>query len=1052
MPAPSIAIISTLLICDDVVLSSHGQTLQAPFSKISVGSVATEVLESVNPAWGDYDGDGYLDLFVGNFDSRNSLFHNDGGGSFTRITTGPVASFSPNEPHTATWADYDNDGLLDLMVGQLHRSANPLFRNMGAGTFALMSAEQAGDIGASAATSVSLSWADYDGDGLLDLFVANGAIARAEQDFLYHNEGAGEFKLVTTTQLTALAQHSSQGSWADFDNDGDLDLLVTHWGDGPNSLFLNDGNGQFTEVTQLVGLGETGYSSGAAWGDFDNDGDLDLIITNFRLNGALQKNYLYRNEGNATFTRISDGPIPADTGYFLSCAWIDYDNDGWLDLFLTADTESGGKNRLYHNDGNGNFTRVLQGSLVNDIANHGGCSWGDYDNDGFLDVIVANGTIYGQQKNGLYHNDGNNNSWIKLKCTGTTSNRSAIGTKVRATATINGQARTQTRQIVGSEGWVSFNALDVVIGLGDATNIDLLRIEWPSGVVQEFKNLAVKKTFSLAEGAVLKADPQPLEAPFTRVSSGQIVTEVFTSEAAASGDYNNDGWLDILVGHIADVPPNPISLFLNNKDGTFSKVNPAPLKSAVIGGVHAAAWADFDNDGFLDFTVADFFAGTSPILRNDGEQSFVQLSSDISGGLAAPAGATSVGWADYDADGHLDLFVGNGAFLGRTHDFLYHNEGGHFTNAENLITAAVQSTTQGAWADYDNDGDIDLLVTHYEQEGNTLFRNDGNGNFADVSAAAGFNELGKSVGAAWGDFDNDGDLDVIITNYPKVAEPRAANFLYRNEGNGTFTRLTQGVIPEEKAHFLSCAWIDYDNDGWLDLFLTATADPKGTNYLYRNLGDGNFAKVIKGALVTDRANTAGCSWGDYNNDGFLDVFLANGGLSGAQVNALYFNKTNNNSWIKIRCTGTRSNRSAIGTKVRVKATIGGQERWQMRQIVGSEGWLSFNALDVLIGLGDATVLETLRIEWPSGLVQEFNNVPVKQTLNITEGSPIDAGGPTLTINRSPTGVHLSWNVDDYLLQSAFDLNGPVWNEVSGVTNRSYDVPVKSSAFFRLKHR
>lgn len=483
----------------------HAQTLEAPFARISgTNAIFTETFESDAAACGDYDGDGSLDLFVGNNRARNSLFHNNGDGSFTKVTNSPIGSLSTEDPHSGAWGDYDNDGALDLVVGQLYGSTNPIFRNLGSAGFELAN-ENAGDAASKTGVSVSVSWADYDRDGLLDLFVANGALLQPENDLLYHNEGGGRFRLVQSTPLTAQSLQSTQGAWGDFDGDGDLDLLVTHDGDAPNALFQNDGHGQFSEVTKQAGLGDIGPSVGAAWGDMDNDGDLDLIVTNFRASGLTLKNFFYRNDGNGTFTRITDGPIATDTGYFLSCAWVDYDNDGWLDLFLTGYSMTGGKNRLYHNDGNGRFTKVVTGRLVTDTAYSTGCAWGDYDQDGFVDVFVANGGIGGAQRNGLYRNLGNSNAWVKVRCVGTRSNRSAIGTTIRLQATVHGRVMRQMRQIIGSEGWLSFNALEAAFGLGDATAVELLRVKWPSGLVQEFKDIPAKQAVTLVEGSGLES-------------------------------------------------------------------------------------------------------------------------------------------------------------------------------------------------------------------------------------------------------------------------------------------------------------------------------------------------------------------------------------------------------------------------------------------------------------------------------------------------------------------------------------------------------------------
>jgi hypothetical protein len=216
------------------------------------------------------------------------------------------------------------------------------------------------------------------------------------------------------------------------------------------------------------------------------------------------------------------------------------------------------------------------------------------------------------------------------------------------------------------------------------------------------------------------------------------------------------------------------------------------------------------------------------------------------------------------------------------------------------------------------------------------------------------------------------------------------NFLYHNNGDGTFTHMTSNVvgsIASDPGGMDQAAWGDYDNDGYLDLFVTSTigldgSNPNG-NYLYHNNGDGSFTRILTGTPVEDVSNAVGCAWGDYDNDGFLDLFVANGGVVASENNALYHNNGNANNWLKVKCVGTVSNRSAIGAKVRAKATIGGKTFWQLREINTGSG-ICQNALEAHFGLGYATNVETLRVEWPSGIVQEFPNVPAKRFLTITE--------------------------------------------------------------------
>jgi hypothetical protein len=502
-----------------------GAALEAPFVRITNGVIVTESAMSVSAAWGDFDNDGWLDLFVGNLEARNSLFRNNRDGTFTKLTTNAIATDPPAHPNGAAWVDYDNDGRLDLVVANVIDIAPSLFLYHGDtdGLPVRMTAAGVGSLASDTGRALAGSWADYDQDGYLDLFVAKGGLGRDLRDALYRNTGIGQFTTVTNLIVTS-ALRSCQGSWADFDNDGDPDLFVTHAASQGNSLFRNEGLGQFVDVTQSSGLTHRGDSVGAAWGDYDNDGDLDLFVTNLSLpilGGSDTRNFLYRNNGDGTFTQITTGEIATDLGHFLSCAWVDYDNDGWLDLFVTYDPPTAlpataVKNRLYRNLGDGSFVRVTTGSLVTDYANAGGAAWGDYDNDGFPDVFIANGTINEAQRNALYRNSGNTNNWIKLRCVGTLSNRSAIGTKIRVRAKIGGKEHWQMRQISGGEGWLAFNSLEVVFGLGDASVIDLLRLEWPSGVFQEIADVPAGQTLEIVEPIRLTS------TEISRLTPGQI--------------------------------------------------------------------------------------------------------------------------------------------------------------------------------------------------------------------------------------------------------------------------------------------------------------------------------------------------------------------------------------------------------------------------------------------------------------------------------------------------------------------------------------------------
>jgi hypothetical protein len=933
----SACIIASLLFAGGQIQGLLAQT----FTKITTGNIVSDIGSFHGAAWGDYDNDGYMDLFVANYGGNNLLYRNNSDSTFVKVVDGNIVN--DGGPSTAAaWGDYNNDGFIDLFVSNDNNQDNFLYKNNGNGTFTkIVSGPLVKDRG----YSFGPAWADYDLDGHLDLFV--GSVYG--NNFLYHNNGDETFTKITAGSIVSEGGDSDGCAWGDYDNDGYPDLFVANGGNQNNYLYHNNRDGTFSKITSGNIVNDRGYSLSCAWGDYDNDGRLDLFVAN-----RLGCNFLYRNNGDGTFAKVTAGSVVNDKAESNGCAWADYDNDGFLDLFVA--NWMGLPNFLYHNNGDGSFTPITTGSIVNDGGNAIGCAWADYDNDGFLDLFVSN---FGSRKNLLYHNDGNSNNWLKLKLAGTTSNRSAIGAKVRIKTVGEGLPRWQMRQVSGGAGFGNQD-LGAHFGLGSATNIDTIRIEWPSGIVQEFHNVPAKQTLTMTEAGVT-------EIIFTKITAGAIVNDGGNSYGPAWGDYDNDGNLDLFVANL-DNQNN--FLYRNKGDGSFDKVTTGPVVSDGGNSV-AGTWADYDNDGDLDLFVANTYQGNF-LYRNEGRGIFTRiLTGDIPRDSAFSVGAA---WADYDNDGHLDLFVANGGGARNENNFLYHNNGdGTFTK----ITAGSIVNDGGwsgdcAWADFDNDGDQDLVVSNMWDTQNFFYRNNGDGTFTRITTGPVATDRGQFQGCAWGDYDNDGFLDLFVANGAGL------NNLYHNNGNGTFTRITTGGPTGLGA--VGSTWGDYDNDGWLDLFV---ANRLGKNYLFRNNGNGTFTKITAGDIVNDSNASNGAVWGDYDNDGFLDLFVANWD---GQNNCLYHNNGNSHNWIKIKLVGTTSNRSAIGAKVRVKTISNGSPGWQMRQISGGAG-IGNQDLCAHFGLGSATNIDTIRIEWPSGKVQELANVAAKQVLTVTEPEP-----------------------------------------------------------------
>ncbi|MEN8145757.1 MAG: CRTAC1 family protein [Gemmatimonadota bacterium] len=323
---------------------------------------------------------------------------------FSLATTGGVVRDAASTGGVS-WADYDGDGDLDLTVtngydvsaAEPTPQANRIYRNDGNGGLTLA---DAGPVTTDEGYSSGHTWGDYDNDGDLDLFVAN---QEDQVNFLYRNDGGGSFTRVMEGAVAADGGHSYAAAWIDVDRDGALDLFVANGGlshTGANFLYRNLGNDRFEKITDGAIVSDEAASCGIAWADYDNDGDSDLFVANNGFNPATNRNALYRNEGDWTFTKLTDNAVAEDRQPSSSANWMDYDNDGDLDLYVA--NLYGRANLLYRNDGTGELEPVTEVPITVDGGHSQSTNWEDYDSDGDLDLLIAN---WGSGPD-LYLNDG----------------------------------------------------------------------------------------------------------------------------------------------------------------------------------------------------------------------------------------------------------------------------------------------------------------------------------------------------------------------------------------------------------------------------------------------------------------------------------------------------------------------------------------------------------------------------------------------------------------------------------------------------------------------
>jgi len=497
-------------------------------------------------------------------------------------------------------------------------------------------------------------------------------------------------------------------------------------------------------------------------------------------------------------------------------------------------------------------------------------------------------------------------------------------------------------------------------------------------------------------------------------------------------DYDNDGWQDILFVNSMDWPGHKgatntyPALYHNNKDGTFTDVTREAGLAVESYGLGCAV-ADYDNDGFEDIYLTTL--GSDHLFRNLGNGKFADVT--LKAGVADPGFSTSAVWFDYDNDGKLDLFVTHyidwsiakdqyctldnknksyctpQTYKGES-STLFHNKGdGTFENVTKRagLHDPTSKSLGAAMLDYDNDGWMDLFVAN-DTEPNKLYRNNHNGTFTDVAVQVGvaFSESGRvraGMGVDAGDYDSSGWQSLLIGNFTNESMS-----LYRNDGSGLFLdeEISSGIRQMSlQALTFACFFFDYDLDGRLDIFaanghvsddisvVQPTLKYAQPAILFHNSGNRKFedASAKVGPALQQPVVGRGAAYLDYDNDGDLDLVIA---ANNGPARLLRNEYGNQNDMLRVKLVGTRSNRDGIGAKVTLTTSAGAR---LLRMVKTGSSYASQSELPLTFGLGKPEAGKTLSIEiiWPSGQKDSLSKISADQFITVKEGSGIIATRP-----------------------------------------------------------
>jgi enediyne biosynthesis protein E4 len=937
----------------------------------------------------DFNSDGYLDIITSTADPAGQMrfFLNTADGRFEDQTK-EAGLLGLLGGINLVQTDYNNDGARDILVlrasarGHAEPHPNSLLRNNGDGTFNDVTFDAGlGDVHYRSQTG---AWADYDNDGDLDLFVGNNhSETSAAPCQLFRNNGKGRFTDVAESAGVANNRNAASATWGDINGDRYPDLYVSN-DNAPNRLYLNSGDGTFTDVTEKTGVGRPVTGAPTWFWDYDNDGALDLFVASRDAKvHHLAAHYLgkgteyetaslYRGSGKGTFVDVTRQQGLAYPMLAVAANVGDLNNDGYLDVYAgtgASEYESLMPNMSWINLRGTKFLNLTMSTGLGHVQKGRGIAFADLDNDGDVDVFEQmGGELPGDTSaDVLYENTGFRHHWICIDLVGKKSNRAAIGARIELEIEENGKTRSVFRH-VNSGGSQGANPLRQTIGIGKAERIQTLRVFWPTtGRTQTFQNIAADQFIEIVEGkkaftttplkkltmsenaetraAVLLKERQQLDQTLWKdellaQEYEQVFVELWDTLRAADDKLDvmaQFPFTELILGSAQAPQPRELGIQVTRheapgrsldvrawkalvaklrRDGfeivqaefhhaKFFPADPRAIRSTVNMTIHAlnaktstryiidaaldVLWAPRDNPNAKP-KPRTIDATAFKIVERSGEPAFrsvYTIQPDPKPGKSEYRLTVPGHVYDLNKDGLSDIIIPS---LNRV-DW---NRGNWTFDAQRLFTHPVGSAVWvGVFADFTGDGQADFMGA--APGAHVLYVADAQGHFTTPPRSLSKHGISMESPMAMtaGDVDGDGDLDVWIGQYKEPfingqmptpyydANDGFPAYLYRNDGNADFTDITEsaGLAPKRFRRTLSASLIDLDHD--LDLDLAVCSDFSGLD-VYLNDGQGHFLDVSESFVDLRHSFGMSLTFADYNRDGNVDMFMTGMGSTTAR--------------------------------------------------------------------------------------------------------------------------------------------------------------------------